>query len=124
LPRRRSIGSPQRVCGTPASTRPRCVRPRAPRCSPATTIVGKWHVTRLTETGPTGPFDGWPLGRGFDRFYGFLDAETDQYSPELVRDNTHVAAPGTHETGYHLTEDIIDEATPAPATPHTRRRGH
>ena len=49
----------------------------------------------LTETGPTGPFDGWPLGRGFDRFYGFLDAETDQYSPELVRDNTHVAAPGT-----------------------------
>jgi arylsulfatase A-like enzyme len=73
-------------------------------------LVGKWHVTRLTETGPTGPFDGWPLGRGFDHFYGFLDAETDQYSPELVRDNTHVAAPGTHETGYHLTEDIIDEA--------------
>ncbi len=73
-------------------------------------LVGKWHVTRLTETGPTGPFDGWPLGRGFDRFYGFLDAETDQYSPELVRDNTHVTAPGTHESGYHLTEDLIDEA--------------
>ena len=73
-------------------------------------FVGKWHVTPLTQTGPTGPFDGWPLGRGFDRFYGFLDAETDQYSPELVRDNGHVAAPGTYETGYHLTEDLFDNA--------------
>ncbi len=73
-------------------------------------MIGKWHATRTTETGPTGPFDGWPLGRGFDRFYGFLDAETDQYSPELVRDNTHVTASGDHSTGYHLTEDLIDEA--------------
>ncbi len=73
-------------------------------------LVGKWHVTRLTETGPTGPFDGWPLGRGFDRYYGFLDAETDQYSPEVVRDNTHVTAPGDYSTGYHLTTDLIDEA--------------
>jgi arylsulfatase A-like enzyme len=73
-------------------------------------MVGKWHVTPLTETGPTGPFDGWPLARGFDRFYGFLDAETDQYSPEVVRDNTHVTAPGTYWTGYHLTEDLVDNA--------------
>lgn len=72
-------------------------------------LVGKWHGTRLTETGPSGPFDGWPLGRGFDRYYGFLDAETDQYSPELVRDNSHITAPGDHSTGYHLTEDLIDE---------------
>ncbi len=75
-----------------------------------TYYAGKWHVTPLTETGPTGPFDGWPLGRGFDRFYGFLDAETDQYSPELVRDNTHITAPGDHATGYHFTEDMFDEA--------------
>jgi len=73
-------------------------------------MVGKWHVTPLTESGPTGPFNGWPLGRGFDRFYGFLDAETDHYSPELVRDNSHITAPGTYETGYHLTEDLIDQA--------------
>jgi len=73
-------------------------------------MAGKWHVTPLTETGPTGPFDGWPLGRGFDRFYGFLDAETDHYSPELVRDNSHITAPGTWETGYHLTEDLFDNA--------------
>src|SRR4051812_31740853 len=44
-------------------------------------MLGKWHVTPLTESGATGPVDGWPLGRGFDRFYGFLDAETDQYAP-------------------------------------------
>ncbi len=73
-------------------------------------MTGKWHVTPLHETGPTGPTDGWPLARGFDRFYGFLDAETDQYSPELVRDNTHVTAPGTYDSGYHLTEDLIDES--------------
>ena len=73
-------------------------------------MVGKWHVTPLTETGPTGPFDGWPLSRGFDRFFGFLDAETDQYSPELVRDNTHITANGTYWTGYHLTEDLVDNA--------------
>lgn len=73
-------------------------------------MVGKWHVTPLTESGPTGPFDGWPLGRGFDRFYGFLDAETDHYSPELIRDNSHINPPGTFETGYHLTEDLFDNA--------------
>jgi len=73
-------------------------------------MVGKWHVTPLDETGPTGPHDGWPLGRGFDHYYGFMDAETDQYAPELVRDNTPVPAPGTYESGYHLTEDLTDEA--------------
>ena len=73
-------------------------------------MVGKWHVTPLTESGATGPFDGWPLGRGFDRFYGFLDAETDQYAPELVSDNTHIAPPGNYESGYHLTADLVDQA--------------
>ena len=73
-------------------------------------MLGKWHVTPLTESGATGPFDGWPLGRGFDRFYGFMDAETDQYAPELVRDNSHIAPPGTFATGYHLTEDLIDKS--------------
>jgi arylsulfatase A-like enzyme len=73
-------------------------------------MLGKWHVTPLTEAGPTGPFDGWPLGRGFDRYYGFMDAETDQYAPELIRDNTSIAPPGTHQTGYHLTEDLVDQS--------------
>ncbi len=73
-------------------------------------MVGKWHVTSLTETGPTGPFDGWPLGRGYDRFYGFMDAETDQYAPELVRDNTQIPAPGSFETGYHLSVDLVNQS--------------
>ena len=73
-------------------------------------MVGKWHVTPLTESGATGPFDGWPLGRGFDRFYGFLDAETDQFAPELVSDNTHIDPPGTFADGYHLTSDLVDQA--------------
>ena len=73
-------------------------------------MLGKWHVTSLTESGATGPFDGWPLGRGFDRFYGFMDAETDQYAPELVRDNTPIDPPGSFATGYHLTADLADQA--------------
>jgi arylsulfatase A-like enzyme len=73
-------------------------------------MVGKWHVTPLTEAGGTGPFDGWPLGRGFDRFYGFLDAETDQYAPELVMDNSSIDAPGSFESGYHLTADLVDRS--------------
>ena len=73
-------------------------------------MVGKWHVTPLTESGATGPFDGWPLGRGFDRFYGFLDAETDQYAPELVSDNTHIDPPATYAEGYHLTSDLVDQS--------------
>ncbi|MBL8555811.1 MAG: arylsulfatase [Phenylobacterium sp.] len=89
-----------------AATLPEMLRPHGYR----NYMLGKWHVTRLTETGPTGPFDGWPLGRGFDRYYGFMDAETDQYAPELVRDNTPITPPGTYETGYHLTTDLTDEA--------------
>ncbi len=73
-------------------------------------MVGKWHVTPLSEGGPTGPFDGWPLGRGFDRFYGFLDAETDQYAPELVADNHHVDPPGNFASGYHLSADLVDQS--------------
>lgn len=75
-----------------------------------TYMVGKWHATPLNQTGAGGPFDGWPLGRGFNRYYGFMDAETDQFSPELVRDNTPVDPPGVYASGYHLTEDLIDES--------------
>lgn len=73
-------------------------------------FCGKWHVTPMSEAGSTGPFDGWPLGRGFDRFYGFMNAETDHYTPELVLDNSHIDPPGTFETGYHLTADLVDRA--------------
>ena len=56
------------------------------------------------------PRDKWPLGRGFERFYGFMGGETDQYHPELVYDNHFVEPPRTPEEGYHLTEDLADQA--------------
>jgi arylsulfatase len=89
-----------------AGTLPEMLRPVGYR----NYMVGKWHVTSLTESGPAGPFDGWPLGRGFDRYYGFMDAETDQFAPELVRDNTAIDAPGGYADGYHLTEDLVDQS--------------
>jgi arylsulfatase A-like enzyme len=75
-----------------------------------TYMVGKWHLAPMHETGPAGPFRNWPLARGFDRFYGFMQGETDQFHPELVQDNHYVDAPGLPGGGYHLSEDLIDRA--------------
>ncbi|WP_419932133.1 arylsulfatase [Candidatus Poriferisodalis sp.] len=74
----------------------------------ATFALGKWHLANLADCGPAGPFDHWPLGRGFDRFYGFLGGATDQFSPELVIDNHPVDPPS--EPDYHLSEDLVDQA--------------
>ncbi len=76
----------------------------------ATFCVGKWHLAPMEQCSQAGPFDQWPLGRGFDRFYGFLEGETDQFHPELVCDNHHVDPPSTPEEGYHLSEDMVDQA--------------
>lgn len=76
----------------------------------ATYAVGKWHLTPATETTMGSPRDKWPLGRGFERFYGFMGGETDQYRPDLVYDNHHVEPPRSPEEGYHLTEDLADRA--------------
>ncbi len=75
-----------------------------------TMAVGKWHLAPQTEYSAAGPFERWPLGMGFERYYGFLGAETSQWTPQLVRDNSHVDPPRTHGEGYHLTEDLVDEA--------------
>lgn len=74
----------------------------------STRLIGKWHLTPNHECGPQGPFDRWPLGRGFQRFYGFLPGMTDQYRPYLHRDNSPVAVPD--DPGYHLSSDLADEA--------------
>ena len=89
-----------------AGTLPEILRVTA--TGPTWSASGTRHP--LTETGAAGPLDGWPLGRGFDRYYGFMDAETDQYSPELVRDNTPVEPPASYEEGYHLTADLVDQS--------------
>ena len=75
-----------------------------------TYAVGKWHLTPAEANSPAGPYDRWPLGRGFERYYGFLGGDTHQYYPELVRDNTQVEPEKTPEEGYHLTEDLVDRA--------------
>lgn len=74
----------------------------------ATFCAGKWHLAPMENCSSAGPFDQWPLGRGFDRFYGFLEGETDQFHPDLVRDNHSVEPPAKPEDGYHLSEDIVD----------------
>jgi arylsulfatase A-like enzyme len=74
----------------------------------STFALGKWHLTPTTYCSAAGPFDRWPLGRGFDRFYGFLGGDTNQYYPDLVYDNHQVAPPSTPEEGYHLTKDLVD----------------
>ncbi len=75
-----------------------------------TMAAGKWHLAANGEYSAAGPFVRWPLGLGFERYYGFLGAETNQWAPELVRDNTHVDPPRSPQEGYHLTEDLVDEA--------------
>ena len=75
-----------------------------------TFAVGKWHLAPMEQASAAGPFDQWPCQRGFDRFYGFLDGETDQFHPDLVYDNHHVSPPKGPEEGYHLSEDLIDHA--------------
>jgi arylsulfatase A-like enzyme len=75
-----------------------------------TYAVGKWHLTPADQISAAGPYDRWPLGRGFDRYYGFLGGDTHQYYPELVADNHRVEPERTPEEGYHLTEDLVDKA--------------
>jgi arylsulfatase A-like enzyme len=72
----------------------------------STYAIGKWHLTPMYEETPAGPFDNWPLGKGFDRYYGFLEGMTDQYTPSLVYDNHFIEASKTDD--YHLSEDLVD----------------
>jgi arylsulfatase A-like enzyme len=75
-----------------------------------TFMVGKWHLTPSNHETAAGPYDRWPLGRGFQRYYGFLGGDTSQWYPDLVYDNHQVEAPKTPEEGYHLSEDLVERA--------------
>ena len=76
----------------------------------ATYAAGKWHLAPMRDCSAAGPHDNWPLQKGFDRFYGFLQGETDQFHPELTEDNHHIDPPATPEDGYHVSEDIVDHS--------------
>ncbi len=76
-----------------------------------TWAIGKWHLTPDWQRSVVGPYDTWPLGLGFERFYGFLGADTDQYSPTLIADNHAIDPPADSDAGYHLSEDLVDQAS-------------
>jgi arylsulfatase A-like enzyme len=76
----------------------------------STYAVGKWHLAPPEDCHPAGSRRYWPLSRGFDRFYGFLDGMTDQWYPSLVSDSAHIDPPATPEQGYHLSKDLADNA--------------
>jgi len=73
-----------------------------------TLAAGKWHLVAIDDTSPGGPYDHWPLQRGFDRFFGFLPGEANQWNPELILGNERIQQPDRDE--YHLSEDIVDHA--------------
>lgn len=75
-----------------------------------TFCVGKWHLSPPEHETAAGPYDRWPLGRGFERYYGFLGGDTNQWYPELVYDNHSVEQEKRPEEGYHLSIDLADKA--------------
>jgi arylsulfatase A-like enzyme len=74
----------------------------------STAMFGKGHVTPEWELGPSGPFDRWPTGLGFDYFYGFLGADTSQFEPSLTENTRPVTPP--RDPAYHLDHDLADHA--------------
>lgn len=75
-----------------------------------TGAVGKMHQTPVWEVSMSGPFDRWPTGDGFEKFFGFIGGETNQWAPGLYNGTAPVEPWGTAEEGYHFSEDITDKA--------------
>jgi len=75
-----------------------------------TYCVGKWHLTPGEECNLAAFKGRWPLGRGFERFYGYLGGESNSWYPDLVYDNHQVDPPTTPQEGYHLSKDLSDKA--------------
>ena len=75
-----------------------------------TYMLGKWHLVAADEMNMASTKRNWPVGRGFERYYGFLGGETNQWYPDLIYDNHPVEQPSTPEEGYHLTTDLTDKA--------------
>lgn len=74
----------------------------------STIAAGKWHLSSLADQNGTGPFDHWPLGRGFDHWYGFHGNAIDHWHPEMF-ENTSAAYPEKTED-YHLSSDLVDRS--------------
>ena len=72
--------------------------------------LGKNHNVPTEDISSGGSRSEWPLQKGFDRFYGFLGGETNNWYPDLVEDNQFITQPATPEDGYHLSKDLADQA--------------
>lgn len=70
--------------------------------------LGKWHIAPVDSVTPAGPYDYWPLAKGFEKYYGFMDGETDQYKPQLVNGNEVVETP--KDANYNLNDDLLAHA--------------
>ncbi len=74
----------------------------------STLAIGKWHLSSIPDQNATGPYDHWPIGRGFDRWYGFHGNAADHWHPEVF-ENAIQVHPDKSD-GYHLSEDLVDHA--------------
>lgn len=72
--------------------------------------LGKDHNVPEQDVATGASRKWWPLGMGFDRFYGFLGGETNQWYPDLTEDNHFIDQPYQPEDGYHLSKDLVDQA--------------
>ncbi len=75
----------------------------------STAAFGKYHETPPWEGSVSGPYDRWPTHSGFDKFYGFIGGETNQWHP-MVYDGTTRVFPNVEDPGYHFTNDMTDQA--------------
>jgi len=104
--------------GDPDPARPLAIRPPGSatlaeimrRAGYRTYCVGRWDLGPAEAAAITGSRRAWPLGRGFDRFYGFLGRRASHWYPDLVFDNRNVDPPYSPAEGYHLTADLADMA--------------
>ena len=76
----------------------------------STLMVGKWHLTNDAESGEAGDHSSWPLQRGFDEFYGILDALTNFHHPHRLHDGNSVVHVDEYPEGYYVTDDFTDRA--------------
>lgn len=76
----------------------------------ATMAVGKWHLTKDSDLSDAGPRHSWPCQRGFDRYYGVLDAFTNLHHPHRLVEDNHTVEVDEYPEGYYVTDDLTDRA--------------
>ncbi|MEO6987831.1 MAG: arylsulfatase [Aquihabitans sp.] len=78
-----------------------------------TLAIGKWHLTKDADLSDAGPRHSWPLQRGFDRYYGVLDAFTNLHHPHRLVEDNHTVEVDEYPEGYYVTDDLTDKAISA-----------